>query len=737
MQSRVLMGVSVLVLIAAFGTEASAQGGGAAQLEEIVVTAQRRSEDVQRAALAVTAVSGEVLQARGVVSAADISSLTAGLAVTPSTGPYTVFTVRSVSNLSGNAFADPAVAVNIAGVYLATPTTVQGLFYDLERVEILKGPQGALYGRNATAGAINLAPKRPSFEFGGDIGVDIGNFDKLNVNGAVNIPLSDHWAVRAAFQSVRHDGYFSDGASDEDVQAGRVSLRFDPSEALTATLFADWTHQGGKGPGASVRRNCGGSACFPLGPWTGVQDSAALYIAGRIAPPTRNTYNDSDFYGLAANIDWRIFGGALTVIPAYRSSDVNYASTVTGWLLKERQRPRQRSIELRFASGGEGALKYVLGAYYLSTEMKARANSESPAAGSYSDQHTSTEGWTAAGFGQLTWSLTDALRLTGGARYTFEEKSTDSRRYNIRAIGPDPVIPAVPVGPPVLTNVQTRDWDKVNWKAGVEWDPAPRSLLYANVSTGFKAGGFFYGVPGADTYQPEELTAYVLGSKNRFFDNRLQLNGEAYYYDYKNQQLSFVKLVGATAVLVTENVGKITSKGVELEADYLPFENTRLGLQLNWLDSTYDEFTYRSPSAPLAGSKCAVTPVAGQFSVDCSGLTPIRAPEWTAVFRAQQTFPLSNEGRLVAEIAVRYESAFESDVSYIPETKTEATTRTDLALTYRAPQERWSVRAYIDNVTDEVTMTSITPSNAYAMLRHSATALQPPRTYGVRVAASF
>src|SRR5690348_8664068 len=160
-------------------------------LPSVTVTAQRRTEDVQKAALSITAVSGSELASRGIDQTEALGALTAGLEVSTSAGPYTIFSIRSVSALSGNAFADPAVAVNFNGVYLATPTVLHGLYYDLERVEILKGPQGTLYGRNATAGAINIIPARPTLTFGGNASVDVGDYHRFNVSGALNVPLSD------------------------------------------------------------------------------------------------------------------------------------------------------------------------------------------------------------------------------------------------------------------------------------------------------------------------------------------------------------------------------------------------------------------------------------------------------------------------------------------------------------------------------------------------------------------
>jgi len=201
-------------------------------LPAIVVTAQRRAEDVQKAALAITAVSGKELESRGISQTEELGSLTAGLQVNTSAGPYTTFSVRSVTSLSGNAFADPAVAANLNGVYLANPTVIHGLYYDLERVEILKGPQGTLYGRNATAGAINIIPNRPKFTFGGNASVDVGNYDRVNLGGVVNVPLSNSWALRVAGQRLHRDGFMSDGTTDDDGHAARASLLFEPSDAL-------------------------------------------------------------------------------------------------------------------------------------------------------------------------------------------------------------------------------------------------------------------------------------------------------------------------------------------------------------------------------------------------------------------------------------------------------------------------------------------------------------------------
>jgi len=389
------------------------------------------------------------------------------------------------------------------------------------------------------------------------------------------------------------------------------------------------------------------------------------------------------------------------------------------------------------ASSSPGPFQYVFGTYYLHTDMHAHANGENPTRLNFSDQRTNLTGWTGAAFSQLSYALTDTFRLVGGLRYTYEEKSSNSRRYSVSTVGPNPVLPVDPVGNPTDVVVGSRNWDKVNWKAGVEYDLAQRSLLYANVSTGFKAGGFFYGPPAADSYDPEEVTSFTLGVKNRLLDNRLQLNAESFYLNYRNQQVSFVKLVGTSATLVTENAGKSHAYGFELEGDYLVAQNTRIGIQMQNLEAKYDKFSYLTVAPPPASSACHTSPSNGQFNVDCSGNTPLRSPQWTILGTLEQTVPLPNNARLVGDAQARYETRFQSDVSYVPEAESYATTRLDLGLSYVTADDRLTVKAYVDNVTNETTISNATVSVAYSVNHVVGINLLPPRMYGVRARFNF
>ena len=468
-----------------------------------------------------------------------------------------------------------------------------------------------------------------------------------------------------------------------------------------------------------------------------MSDLPDQYVRFGLPPQPHDSFVSGDYYGAGVNVDWTTGLGTVSFVGGYRGSRNSYKGSGTSWLLLEQQRPTQTSAELRLASSGSGPFQYVFGTYYLHTDMHAHANGENPTRANFSDQRTNLTGWTGAAFSQLTYALTNTFRLTGGARYTYEEKSSNSRRYTLNTVGPNPVIPVNPVGNPTSVVVGSRNWDKVNWKAGVEYDLAPRSLLYANVSTGFKAGGFFYGPPAADSYDPEEVTSYALGLKNRLLENRLQLNAEGFYLNYRNQQVSFVKLVGTSATLVTENAGKSHAYGFELEGDYLATQNTRIGLQLQNLQAKYDSFSYLTVAPPPSTSTCHIAPSSGQFLVNCSDNTPTRSPRWTVLGNLEQTLPLSNGGRLVGEAQARYESRFQADVSYIPESQSYATTRVNLGLSYMSPDDRLTVKAYVDNLTNRTTIANATVSLAYAINHVVGANVEPPRTYGVRASFNF
>jgi iron complex outermembrane recepter protein len=732
-------------------------------LQEVVVTAERRQQNLQHAPVSVTAVSGEQIRDRDVTAVSDLTQLVPALEAYTGSGPYSNITLRGVSSLVVNSFGDPAIAVNMDGVYLARTTAFEGLFYDVQRVEVLKGPQGTLYGRNATGGAINVISNSPTFDFSGNFSAQFGNYSDVTLNGDVNAPLASNAAVRLAFQTVKHDGYFDDGTGDQDQQSGRLSFRVDPASDLSMVIRADYTRQAGRGQGATLT-NADGS--FLGTPWTSDVTLSPALVAGRECPlfpfpgspvaPCRplptDSFQDNHYWGVSGDLEWSVLGGQFTFIPAYRSDHYDFLSPAAGFMIRELNDAHQISMEARFASSLDHPLSYIAGVYYFDGPQAGDAQYDAQANGATSVQYIDNGDRSWAGYGQLTWALSRTVRLTAGVRYTYERKETDSRESVYSFFYPAPSIEPPPQNNLGIAFPTTgeKSWNATNWKAGAEWDVGPQSLLYANVATGFKSGGFFLNVPGdprGNTYNPEHVTAYTIGSKNLFLERRLQLNLEVFDLEYTDQQVAALELAqfgpGFLPIFPNQNAGRSRNRGAELDSQWLATTTTVLSADIQYMHARYTDFTYISSAPPSAGSACAFTlipptaPVPPNFRINCSGLPLLQAPEWVANLGLEQTIPLGNSGELVAEVNTQHESDRETDVSYVPASRVGSYWITNLALTFNPPGRRWSITGYVNNVSDAAVPDSVAPSSNYPTIPTIAAVLKPPRTYGVRGAVHF
>ncbi|MCX7284279.1 MAG: TonB-dependent receptor, partial [Novosphingobium sp.] len=589
------------------------------------VAAQRRVESLQKAAVAVSAVTGNDLIKSGITETANLGRLVPSLVIQP-TGGTTSFFLRGVGTNSQNSFAENAIAFNFNGIYVGRPTAPAGVFYDLERVEVVKGPQGTLYGRNATGGAINVIPKKPKLgTFSGEGTAEYGNYDSKKASLALNVPIGDIMALRVAGQIVDRDGYISDGYDDDKGEAVRASLLIQPSDMWSMTLVADYYNQHGKGAGAvllpesryavppvadrisisdpvaqaAIRRLASGIFAPPFcgGPGNFV-NSGCIALAGT------DGYLDNKFYGVSATIVGDMGFGTLTFVPAWRRSDVNVRTYLPGFRGDVDDVAEQTSLEVRLSSKEDQRLRYVLGLFYFG-ENQVTENFFRQGNISTTRFNPRLETQSYAAFGQLTFDVTDALRLVAGGRYTREEKS----QLTSTASGglPGPIQPAL--GTPFTGDLT---FEKFTWKAGIEFDAGPASLVYANVATGFKSGGFFVAQPPANTFAPETLTAYTVGAKNRFFGNKLQLNIEAFYWDYKDQQITFVGGVRTGAGIfaqgsTTVNAGKSRIYGAEFEARFAPTRNDLLSLNLQYLNGKYNTLRTSnfSPTGAPVTTGCA------------------------------------------------------------------------------------------------------------------------------------
>lgn len=744
---------------------AGTQSEDSLALAEVTVTAQRREESLQRAALPVSAISGDALSLSGSTRVQELTQLVPAVQIATAAGPYPLFYVRGVGNFNGNALSDAALAVNLDGVYLSRPSSTGGLLFDVERLEVLKGPQGTLYGRNATGGALNIITRKPTNELGGDASVDVGNYNLFKVDGALNVPLSERVAARLALQSVNRDGYLSDGQDDADDKAARLQVHFAPADSLSLLASADYYRQRGNGVGATLRQGSTGN--FVDGDaYIGNTDpridaiysQSFVFTAGNVLGPLLTTALDvsplptsvvqrNDYWGLSTTLDWESTAGSLTVIPAYRHGSLDYRSTAPGFLISQQEADRQTSLEARFASRADRPLTYLVGAYYLDEDIDSTPIYDQQVNASSTQYATGTKSY--AGFARLGYALSDVFRLTGGIRYTKDDKDLAGTYTSRQVLCPGAFIPP-PAGPqfcfggvgqiivpnaPIVLDA-SNSWSETTWRAGAEWDVAPQSLLYASVETGFKAGGFFF-THDDPAYDPEKLTAYTLGSKNRFLEGRLQLNLEAFYWKYRDQQISHLlqDSVG-DVIFATENVGKATMQGVEIDSQLLASENTLLMLDAQYLDATYDDFIYNLPNfgAP-PGTGCAAAPAGLVYDVDCSGKTPPQAPRWTVNAGIQQTILLGNGDAIVGNLRTHYQTRALTGLEFLPIEMQDSYWMTSLALTYRGRGNKWSLTGYVDNIENEHVVNGTFP-HPFAPDLFAAT-VRPPRTYGARFGVSF
>jgi iron complex outermembrane receptor protein len=325
----------------------------------------------------------------------------------------------------------------------------------------------------------------------------------------------------------------------------------------------------------------------------------------------------------------------------------------------------------------------------------------------------------------------DNLRLIGGIRYSDDKKTLDGTLTTFAP--PSPINPVdFQSG---VTPSDPSSWDSTTWRAGAQWDVTDKSMIYGTVSTGFHSGGFFL-THDNPSFAPETIKAYTVGTKNQFLDDRLQVDLEAFYWLYKNQQLSAVTFDSTfSTVFQTFNAASSHIKGFELSADYILGENTLLTGQLQYLDSTFESFSFREAAFGYsAASKCSGTFSPPAFeNVNCTGLQLPNSPKWTMNLGIQQTFPLDNGANLIGSVHEHYQSASYLAVSYLPTDLQKAYWMGDVSLTYTLASKGWDVTAFINNFTNETVMYSTN----HAVAQVDTAQLAAPRTYGLRISKDF
>jgi iron complex outermembrane receptor protein len=605
---------------------------------------------------------------------------------------------------------DPAIAVSTDGFYLDRPYSLTSSFYDVERVEVLRGPQGTLNGRNANGGAINILTVRPQSDLGGFVTAQYGNYNALGIQGALNIPLSDAVQTRISFLTRTHDYYRNtppqDGGDDENTQSVRGQILLRPTDRLKIWGLAQYSFMGGS-PGVAQNIpfvfNADGTINHALP--AGINDRTFAAGVPNYTRMYEHTFKWNAEYDLDA-IKLAYLGGYDDTKYRRQDDDSNNGK-VYGFRMAEK--PRTWNQELRISSGLNSRLFWQVGVFYFDEKNYLfSAEYYAQPGGTYARGYTfdyNVSSKSLAGFGQASYKITDQLTATAGIRYTHDKKRRSGLvQYPAADVPVDPVT--------YFDDYQDNSgtWNKVTYQGGLDYQITSRSMVYAKIATGYKAGGF---VP-LTSYKPETVTSYEVGSKNRFAGNLLQLNLAVHFENYKDQQVSQLSTLpsGGVATLI-RNAGSSHIYGVETDLVLNPTRTSRIMASVDYLHARFHDFST----------------VQDGVNVQLAGRTPPNAPDWSVGLAADQDIPLTF-GTLTLSANSKYQSAQYFSYFNFDSTKQKGYAMSNASLTFAPLAAKWSVSLYVNNIEDRRVFTNAV-ENAFTQSYHYS--FYAPRTYGGRV----
>jgi iron complex outermembrane recepter protein len=717
-------------------------------LEDIVVTANRTESFASKTPVALTAVTGKQLAAAGITSTIGIADQVPNLQMNRSNGGLQI-TIRGVSSNDSTEKGDPSTAFLSDGIYIARPQAQEAGLFDLARIEVLRGPQGTLYGRNTTAGVINVISNKPTDEMHAAVNATVGNFGTKQVDAMVNVPLAKTLFFRVAAQYNNRDSYLIEkpGALfklpdyKKDLSL-RASVLGTPNDIFNFLVKFEYADLKGSAFDQLDQNNFYSSSSLGKPVYLKPKSDAARVVTNNLAQPS-STVDKS--LAISGEFNFDLGPVTATYLGSYREFKENVKTSRD---IAADPRPsnliskfEQSSHEVRFATNGDGPFKGQAGVYYFretgALDLQIKGVDASilgfplPPRFVFVDLVTNSKPvktTSYAFFGQGTYEVMPSLRFTAGVRYSDDKKS----REGVFSIGPFPS-PPLPFKSFDLTKAASSASNKVTWRAGLDYDLNDTSLLYAVVSTGYKAGGFNDGCEAGRVvngigcpaptpiselyYKPETLRAYELGVKTGLLDNHMRLNASVFYYDYTNLQLlTKDNRLGGTARFA--NAPKATVKGAELEAMAM-FGQHGFDLSATYLDAHYGDYF------PIPG-------------VNFKGLKLDRSPNFTATAGYRFTQPVG-DGNIVLSARTRYSGAYYmGDFNNAFQFKQPGYMKSDASLTYNAPDDRFYISGFVRNIEDKVEVTAIEPgpTDATGILKGSVSG-GAPRTYGLRFGVKY
>jgi iron complex outermembrane receptor protein len=746
-----------------------------AQLEEVIVTAQRREQSLQETPISVTAFTQEAMQERLITGMADLAHFTPNLEINNGRadggGSNAAVFIRGVGQFDFIFPTDPGVGVYLDGVYMGR--TLGGMMdlADLQRIEVLRGPQGTLYGKNTIAGAVNMVTARPTGELGGTVKLTGGEFGRMDGELTLNLPaIGESLKGKLALVTRKRDGigkslWTGRDFDDVDRQAARTVWDWNASEAVDVSFAADvsrWRQHGSMSsvvsfyPSTSGFRELFNAVAAPyLAAQLGLPPGSVLDERFVTGDPTRTwaggpIRDNGDVWGVAATVDWKLSGSNhLKSVTSWREMRLSFGSDLDNSPFSfaetdEHQDQNQLAQELQLSGLAFGdRLDWLMGVYYFQERGHDRnfvsfghgildaleampgafvclgPGGTDPCAGGAGNPlnfiletdlvpRTSINTHSYSGYAHGIYKFTDRLSLSAGARYTYEDK-----KWFI--VESRPVSGAYVVPPSNLHDT----WSAFSPKIGLEYKLTGDAMIYGQVSQGFKSGGWnprMFDASYLKGYDPEYLTSYEVGFKSEWLDRRLTLNGAAFLYDYRDMQLSSFHSGGGltNVVLTVENAGREEIKGVELELAARPVE----GLDIQ-IGAGYQTNRYKELAAGVPWSKDNVLP---------------DAPKWTLNAGVQYRIALGGAGHLVPRLDGSYKSKTYKDPQNSPDIVQDGLFLLNAQLGFQSSDERWQVTGFVTNLANKEYITRGLHFSDFGFTVHYP---GRPREWGASVAYRF
>jgi iron complex outermembrane receptor protein len=708
-----------VVVVLGLAAAAPALADETGRLEDVVVTAQRREAPLQDVPAAVSALTGAELEGAGAARVDDFASSVPNVYINANNDlRNTNIVVRGISSNPNNPGVDPSVGIFVDGVYMSRPTTINANIYDIDRIEFVRGPQGALYGKNTIAGAMNFITRLPTETPEADLAVDFGNYSAVSAYASVSGPLgSDAVLGRLSVSTQHRDGlvtnlYTGTKLDNVDEDAGRVALLFKLSSDVQLLLRADKSRDRTNDGSADVYLNgeFAGTPYADASPWD------------RVVNDYRDTVQNRDVSGVSAQLDWHTTAGRLTSLSAYRQytwynfADNTYAPVdlLSSGITEDQS---EWSEDLRWVSDLKGPLSYIVGAYYSRQHLDTVSTATFGAGLGVYPQDESAQI-----FGNITTESTAAY-LQVGYDFTARWSASASVRYSDEKKDLDASGIGDPYGVFLASYAErslTRTDDKTTASATISYKPDPAVLAYATYSQGFKAGGFnvFSVTPTDDArYAPETVDSYEAGLKLRLFDGRMFLNLAAYYLDYQNLQVNQLLLINGVPQYTTSNAATAQSTGFELEARAALATGLDGTLAYGYNDSHYRSYANATPAgADYSGNQL---PDAARNSVSAA---------------LDYRHPVAAQLDLIARADVTYRSGTFFDPSNDPVLTQGGYTLVNARLGV-GHGTRWSVVLWGKNLTNK--LYAVTREDGPIVPGQVIQSLGFPRMYGVEGRVGF